>query len=347
MTIKIVYGHGWPYHHTASPLVEILIKKIANSFDQRFPEKNNIIIDSTWGNFPDITNSLKDLYLEIEKVDNVLLFSSVDPLPDGIHLPENNEFNLFEVGQIINPKFKKYQIDFHAIAVKKFFKKYTEEDLTLDKSNLVRFLCYQNKPHLHRQMLSHFLIRDNIDELGIVTLNSDDNGSPFIYPTLSVSSVNESIEEEYLQGKGYYKNNPYSLGETSIWKKCFLNVVSETFPPDSFDGWMFISEKTYKPILGMRPFIINGQGKILEYLENKGFFTFEEYWNGVDFRTYVSVEDTVEKVVKVIKQICSMSQAEIIDMYSNMLPKLIHNRQRFFEFANEEENKIEHMFLDN
>jgi hypothetical protein len=55
----------------------------------------------------------------------------------------------------------------------------------------------------------------------------------------------------------------HSLGNLDIWQQHFLNVVGET----EFMHWdnMFISEKTWKPILGLRPFVINGQTKIYQY----------------------------------------------------------------------------------
>ena len=95
--------------------------------------------------------------------------------------------------------------------------------------------------------------------------------------------------------------------------------------------------------MGLRPFILFGNPGILKYLEGAGFYTFEEYWN-VNFREQTTKEEIANATVTVIDQICQMTSTEILNLYKEMLPKLMHNRNRFFEHASEQENKIYSLF---
>ena len=169
---------------------------------------------------------------------------------------------------------------------------------------------------------------------GIVTLNQGEYQIAGLYP---LSSKDET--SEFNVGRTN-KEDPYTFGPLSVWQKCFLNVISET----KWDNKYFITEKTYKPILGMRPFILNGNPNILQYLQEHGFYTFEEYWPNVNFRECTSIEDTTACIAIVLREVCSKSPTEISDMYTEMLPKLRHNREQFFQHAREQEHKLNHLF---
>ena len=124
-----------------------------------------------------------------------------------------------------------------------------------------------------------------------------------------------------------------------IWQHHFLTIVGET----EFNPWdnMFITEKTWKPIFGLRPFLINGQTKIYKYLRDNGFKTFTHYFD-------VELEDVKEFQVhdRIIDALKSLSNKNLIDMYSDMLPDLRHNRDRFFEFAKEQKIKIDNLWTN-
>ena len=134
-------------------------------------------------------------------------------------------------------------------------------------------------------------------------------------------------------------NDVVSLGKLDIWKNHFLNIVSET----EFNQWhpLFITEKTWKPIIGLRPFIIHGQTRIYQWLQKHGFKTFSRYWSHIDIE---KDEDQHGNALQVIEFISNKSDAEITDMYNDMFIDLEYNRQRFFEFAIEQQYKIDHIF---
>jgi hypothetical protein len=133
----------------------------------------------------------------------------------------------------------------------------------------------------------------------------------------------------------------HSLGNINIWKTHFLTVVSETefFPWDN----TFVSEKTWKPILGLRPFVLNGQAKIYQWLRERGFKTFNHYFNRIELENVTELE-IHDSIIEVLKYLVTLDKKEILAMYNNMLPDLIHNRDRFFEFSKEQKYKTENLF---
>jgi hypothetical protein len=62
----------------------------------------------------------------------------------------------------------------------------------------------------------------------------------------------------------------------SHYADSYFNVTSETWPAEpSF----FVTEKIFKPIVNLQPFIIVGHPGLLAYLKDKGFETYPEWFN--------------------------------------------------------------------
>jgi len=51
-----------------------------------------------------------------------------------------------------------------------------------------------------------------------------------------------------------------------------------------------------------------------------------------------------DSLLAVIKFLSTMTNDTLLEMYADMLPALEHNRNRFFEFAKEQQYKIDHLF---
>jgi hypothetical protein len=93
-------------------------------------------------------------------------------------------------------------------------------------------------------------------------------------------------------------------------------------------------------MLGLRPFVINGVQRTYRWLRLNGFKTFNHYWSHIDIENG-PVHDTLIELITHLKKLDS---SEILEMYNNMLPELMHNRNRFFEFAKEQKFKMENLF---
>ena len=103
----------------------------------------------------------------------------------------------------------------------------------------------------------------------------------------------------------------------------FAELVCETY----FTGFTFFpTEKTFRPILQMTPFVIFGPQGFLTNLQRCGFKTFGDYWDE-------SYDDTngperVLAIRKVLEKIFAMSPEQLYNMYTHMTPILEYNRSR-------------------
>ena len=336
MTTSYLVDHGisteWK---EGGPLLKEWFQVIIDQVDKLFPDPQvNLVLNTTWLSFHQ--DILEKEYARLGTITNLFLVAPIDDMDLNFPFPKGN-FNMFQIGHISNSEYEKYHVSFLPMFIKRLFPKHTEEDLAF-VTPTYKFLCYQNKTHEHRQRLTKQLMDIDLLKYGLLTLGEPrDPSGEYMFPELKRRFLEE---EENMQFNGIQRRpgkereDPFSFGNMSIWRHSFLNVVSES----SLGNQYFITEKTYKPILGMRPFVLLTHLGTSRYLKDMGFYTFEEYWG---------VKENWERVdyaVDVIKVVCSMPEDEIQGMYKDMLPKLQHNRTRFFQHEIEQMYKLHNLF---
>lgn len=107
-----------------------------------------------------------------------------------------------------------------------------------------------------------------------------------------------------------------------INSKSFLTVVSETRFVSPMPN---ISEKTLKPIIALRPFVLLAPPGSLKLLKSLGFKTFDNWWD----ESYDLETDHVkrlEKVYNIVSNINNMSNTKLHSMLGAMSNVLVHNR---------------------
>jgi hypothetical protein len=123
--------------------------------------------------------------------------------------------------------------------------------------------------------------------------------------------------------KNFNDINPkdYNKGSALLSQQAFLQVISETV----FDyPSVFVSEKTIKPIVSKRPFVIVGSPGCLANIKAVGFKTFDRYWD----ESYDSIQDSAERmlaIVNIIEFICSKSIDELKKLCLDMQDILDYN----------------------
>ena len=114
--------------------------------------------------------------------------------------------------------------------------------------------------------------------------------------------------------------NPTYINER-LHTNTYIQVVTETwFVGDT----IFFSEKTFKPIIMMQPFILVSTPGSLARLRSLGYETFPEIFD----ESYDGIEDPVDRldfIVKEIKKVYSYSKKELSNKLYEVLPKLVHN----------------------
>ena len=110
----------------------------------------------------------------------------------------------------------------------------------------------------------------------------------------------------------------------------YLHITSET-QLDSYST-PFMSEKTFRPILNLQPFIYMGNYKGLEELRRLGFKTFDGY---ID-ESYDLEPDPKTRFAMIEKEILKfskMSMQELHDWYYSLTDILIYNQQKFLSMT--------------
>jgi hypothetical protein len=111
------------------------------------------------------------------------------------------------------------------------------------------------------------------------------------------------------------------LDNTGAIAASFVNVVTETRFASSMPN---VSEKTLKPILVKRPFIMVGPVGTLAHLRELGFKTFSNWWD----EGYDSITDhskRLEMIYKIIESINDMPLDDLNTLLEDMNSVLEHN----------------------
>lgn len=129
-----------------------------------------------------------------------------------------------------------------------------------------------------------------------------------------------------IDNAGAIPNGSQTLGPVAELMESFLHVVTETC---YWDNKTHLTEKIFKPIVARQPFVLLGCANNLRYLQSYGFKTFDAWWD----ESYDSIEDPIERlqaVVKIINEICSMSNEDLTAMLRAMQHVIDYNYNRFY-----------------
>jgi len=124
-----------------------------------------------------------------------------------------------------------------------------------------------------------------------------------------------------LKFKNFEDNFSINGMDNLLYQSCFLQVVTETvynYPVT------FFSEKTSKPLLNKRPFVIIGPPGSLENLRVLGFRTFSDYWCE-DYDNITDLESRMLAVVDIIEWVSSKSIAALQSLCIQMSDVLNYN----------------------
>jgi hypothetical protein len=118
--------------------------------------------------------------------------------------------------------------------------------------------------------------------------------------------------------------NPVHDGDHAKFLNSHLHVVLETYQNPCHDDMMFFSEKTFKPVQWMQPFVIGNHANSLTELKKHGYETFgkwinEDYDNVLDYKARTTV------LADTVREFCKNTQEQIAEIHLDMLPVLEHN----------------------
>ena len=110
-----------------------------------------------------------------------------------------------------------------------------------------------------------------------------------------------------------------------FYSNYFCSVVAETHINSNT---VFITEKTFKPIANLHPFISYSSKGSLKYLQNLGYKTFSEWWDE-SYDNEANYYDRLIKIIKIMEDIASWSHDKLFTVTQEMEKTLIHNYINF------------------
>ena len=280
------FPHSWRAGRVEHLIREILERKAQDQLDVG----TVMLVNPTWLLERDLAQEIADA-----SPDFIICHTFVDPVIPRVKeiIKDSGRPHLF-IGNT-----DQCRLDFWAMACDLFFKSYTDEELQL-RPGARKFMCLNRKPHAHRRVIMSYL--EQVQDHGHLT-----------------SGANADLVDNDI-GDYAVPNDVYTLGDINTWQDAYLNIVTETvFSSDEF----FISEKTWKPIIGLRPFFVYGQPKLREYLKQQGFDLFEDM---IDYTGCVTEQDYAQLAIDTVDKIYPAA-------YPQLLDRLKDNRQKFYLYV--------------
>lgn len=209
------------------------------------------------------------------------------------------------------------------------------------KNRPKKAVCFNRRMSHHRMIIISFLIADNLLDTSLVSfdtgmIENDYFIMDIINDTRFVKDKNlkQKCVDGFRQMKKIKKRTIDVDDINNVWGFAFehkenyidsyFSIVTETL---FYQPGNYISEKTWKPIQHLHPFVIVGRPGTLKYLKQLGFQTFSDFWD----ESYDDIQDDatrMEVVYDLIKKLINLSNEEWDNMYDKLIPILEHNREK-------------------
>ena len=192
-----------------------------------------------------------------------------------------------------------------------------------------RFLCFYHRPTAARLGLAaylktkhnkstvlHFSAKDSVDFELDKLLQWDRSTASMTASMLSELPILLGSDVGHTNFNGYVYSDPL----TDLYKDILVDVVVESHVAGNT---FFPTEKTVRPMLLKKPFIMFGSRNYLEHMRQMGFRTFADFWNE-DYDGYEAA-DRLHRMQQLIDSIASMPINQLESMYWDMQYTLDHN----------------------
>jgi hypothetical protein len=228
---------------------------------------------------------------------------------------------------------------FHGFAALNWFRdsQYITDDINFKQV----FVCFNHlvrSRRSYRLSLVSKLLSRGLDEFGKISLLAtsqdiidecnDENSylshhEKNIIDTNLTSKVPLVIDNEFVDGR--YSAH-FGHNELKLWQSFLWHVVTETV---FYEPKQHLTEKIFKPIVSMRPFILISAPGNLAYLRSYGFKTFSN-WIDESYDNEIDNNRRLDMIVNELEKLCSLSRDQLYKMHQEMLPVLHYNKQHFF-----------------
>ena len=224
------------------------------------------------------------------------------------------------------------------------------------------FLTYNRIIREYRLALISMIYEYGLDSKGIISLGADkvdrdfggvwpDKINDFLKDDEIVNIALNKIKKLYpINADGdisanwvHDKNGEVWNGVVGQWsnfseqyKRIYFNIVTES---SYYEDCIYMSEKIFKPISNLVPFIIVSNPFFLSKMREIGFKTFHPFINE-SYDEEVDNDKRFYMIVDEIKRLCSMKKNEIHNWYYSMEDILFYNQDHFSNYKKSDHKRI-------
>jgi len=195
-----------------------------------------------------------------------------------------------------------------------------------NKNRKHKIRCLNGKHRTHRfKFFEKIFNNDHLKNNEIsYCLLPDFNNSDQLYEIKKICVDNKILDILPLNGKDGGVRNSSDIRKN--WHKSCLADFYVEFSVESVcdEKNIFLTEKTARPILSMVPFVLLSSPFSLKNLQNKGFKTFNKWWNE-SYDNEIDVNKRIDKVFDVFEYINSLSFSDLDQLIIEAHDTLVHN----------------------
>ena len=318
------FDQGWGNNFSTKQFERELLEPFVSRLSAS--DKTTVIINSTW--YTDEYHKEIIEYLQTVSVDYIVLVSMLDFAIPRAERYREIKAEVVEIGYYSGPG----EIDYWALFLDRYF--FPPHTIDLCRIDLIDrpFMCLNRKPHEHRVELYNQLKELGLHHRGIVSLGGTEGTA------VQSADVNTTVEElAPNSGIDQYgiSNDIASLGNMENWCRSFLNIVTETVY--NINECHFVSEKIYKPIVGLRPFLVYADDGAERWLADKGFVNYLD-----DFADICDLDLRQSKnLAPFLRILCDQPRQYWQHKLVDLNQKIVYNKQQFYNHVDKQKLKIQ------
>jgi len=216
----------------------------------------------------------------------------------------------------------------------------TPSDIDLDRKRPHRFMIFNRRMRVHRILLLSLVGLDFIND-NLVSYDfgqTVDRAQPQFFHDRIINKYKdhclENLDEiitkkplSYIDFKDVDSTMGFGCENKTPYLDSYIHVTTET----NFDEpGAYFSEKTWKPIINLQPFIMVNYYQGLKYLKEIGFKTFHPF---ID-ESYDEIKQPKRRIAKIYEEIDRLSKLsidEIHEWYMSIYDILIYNRELLYK----------------
>ena len=322
-TVDRGWGPEWPIKQYEQHILDQYLQPVSND------SVPTVVINSTW--YDDETHQQTMQWLRQSSAERLILVSMIDSAIARKEKFQDLGLPVYELGSYPGS----HEIVFWALVLDRWSPSIDDSELMCTDRFAHAFMCLNRKPHRHRSILYKQLQAKGLVCSNLVTMGSDGDRAERSLPedvTHQELSPNSAVRNHGIV------NDNVSLGLMANWQSHFLNVVTETVF-DVSRQW-FVSEKIFKPIIGLRPFLVYSMDGAQAWLDHHGFQSYADDFQDI---TDLTPRDPTQ-MADFLAVVDAQGPAYWKEKYLDLLPKILYNRQVFHDLVAQTKTKIKQGF---